>query len=162
MYIILKFSQFHDPGQSSTELKSDRNVGSSLRKFKEDGVKYPPVVVPFLGKGTKGKRIGPIRTNYMKLMVGKTMVEFAYMYDVEITSKGPKKLHTRAFRQFLPPDVVYDGKKIAYSPRELKMSGELVGEVSVIHPETKKNWDYTLVIKPAETEPIPIRAILTK
>lgn len=145
--------------------KFDPKAGSN--KSKEEEVKYPSVVVPFLGKGTRGTDLGPIATNYMKLEVKKTMPEFAFMYDVEITSKGPKKLYTRAFKLFVQKylkmqNLPFDGKKIAYSPRELNIGGELVGEVSVMNPETRVNWDYVVVIKPADNEPIQIRAVLMK
>lgn len=95
------------------------------------------------------------------------MPEKAYQYDVEFETKGPRKLFTKAFLQFLAENlpeenVVFDGKKIAFSPRPLTINEELVAKVSVIHPETHRTWDYTVTIKPTDNDAIPIKEMLTE
>lgn len=147
--------------------KSDQKPGGSKIRAKKETPKYPPVAIPFIGKGSRGKPLGLIETNFLDLKILGNMPQSVYQYDVEIETKGPRKLYTKAFMQFLEENlptenVVYDGRKIAFSSRLLKINGELVAEVSVIHPETHRTWDYTVKIQPADNNAIPIRELLTR
>lgn len=47
--------------------------------------------VEYKGAGKRGRSLGPIETNYLKLCIDK-MVENVYQYNVEITPQKLKKL----------------------------------------------------------------------
>lgn len=127
----------------------------------------PPL--PIVPPATRGKVLGLIETNHLELDISK-MVENAYKYDVEITSKGPKKLYSAAFSefcaQFLPEQqhgISYDGKKIALANCRLSINSELVGEVQVKPPDTGKMWDFTVAIKPAnDGASVPLKRAFTE
>lgn len=144
---------------------SSRNSGADSGTQKEETPIYPKVVVPWLGKGTRGKVLKPIETNYLNLSLSPKMEGNVYHYDVEIVGRGPRKLYTRAFLKFkekyFPEEKpAFDGKKSAYSRRQLKITnGEFVGNVTVIHPELRKEFDYTLTIKPTQNMLISIKQL---
>lgn len=127
-----------------------------------------PLTFPIKEPGTLGEKLGEIETNYLKIDISKFLKSInIYKYDVEIETKGPRKLYLAAFlkfrEQFLPnqPGIAYDWKKIAVANFEL--DHELTGDVEVRHPQTCKIWDYKVTLKPAKQGAlVPIKESLTK
>lgn len=149
--------------------KASVSQKSSTQKPASKSTKGRQLRIPTKDPGTLGKSLGSIETNYMSLDISKLINNInVYKYDVEIVTKGPKKLFLAAFLKFRAEflskqqqGIAYDWKKIAVA--NFQLNDELTGDVQVKHPQTGKMWDFNVTIKLAKQGAlVPIQDSLTK
>ena len=121
--------------------------------------------VKYKGAGTKGRKLGEIETNYLRLVM-KNLVDNAYHYDVKIEPDKPKKLLTTVFLKFVElnfpkASIAFDGVNNAYASQPLKIDN-LEREVTILHPETGRERKYMCAIQAANDSEIPIKRLLTR
>lgn len=141
---------------SYTGGKKPQKTGTQEMEFQEiEEEKADKLVVGYKGHGTMGKPLLKIKANYLKLNLDK-LVPYFYHYDVDIEPDHPKKYFKHAFlefrRTYFPGELFnFDGRKNAYTLRELNFAGEsFSGRVTIIHPETGKELNYEITIQAAE------------
>lgn len=121
--------------------------------------------VAYKGAGTKGRSLGPLETNYLKLIIDK-MTEYAYHYDVKIEPDRPKKLLMMVFLQFVEinfpnASIAFDDANSAYASEKL-MIGDIQRKIQIIHPETGAARTFIVSIQEANNSQIPIKNALTR
>lgn len=146
------------PPQKSEQEKQNERIPPELLKGLE------LLTIATKNKGTKGRKLPPIETNYLKINM--TKLDKAFHYDVRIEPERPKKLLPRAFLRFVEVNfpreaIAYDGMNSAYSSRVLPIKPDIQREVTIIHPETGAERRYIVNIKPANDSEINIRQQLT-
>lgn len=114
------------------------------------------------GPGTLGKKV-LIETNYLALDV-KKITETAYHYDVTIEPDKPNRLMKKVFLEFRRINfpsihIAFDGKKNAYSPKELQIPSNVQREVKIIEEETGQQRTYLVAIKEAKDNQIDLSCL---
>lgn len=150
---------------SSAGTKALQKPVKALEMSPKDTENLDGMFVEYKGAGKRGRSLGPIETNYLKLCNDK-MVENVYHYDVENTPQKVKKLFAKVFLEFARTKfptvtIAFDGKKSAYASEQLKIDN-LNNEISVLHPETGKEYTYHVSIQAANDCKIPIKKALMR
>lgn len=154
-----------EPSTSTSSAKKQQKETSTPDKNQEAMKNVNKLMVAYKGKGTKGRSLGNIETNYVKLNIGK-MNQYAYHYDVTIEPDRPKKLLMKVFLKFVEINfpkatIAFDGTKNAYAAAKL-LIGDIQRETKIIHPETGAERTFTVSIQEAHDSRIPIKDALTK
>lgn len=123
------------------------------------------LTVKYKGPGERGRPLGKIETNYVRLSIPK-IPDYIYHYDVTFNPERPKKLLGRVFAKFVANNfpqifVVFDGSKNAYASQPLQIDN-LVQQTMIVHPETGKQMEFNVNIQEANNSQIPFRAPLTR
>lgn len=124
------------------------------------------LAVAYKGKGTRGKPLGLIETNYLELAVEK-LVENVFHYDVTIEPNTPKKLLATVFWEFKRQNfpsayIAFDGSRNAFASTQLTIPNDLKREIVIIHPITRRERKYVVSIKPANDSLIPVKQTLKR
>lgn len=119
----------------------------------------PHLLCKYKGPGTKGRKLGPIETNYLKIIMDK-MVSKAYHYDVKIDPERPRKYLHKIFQKFCEINfpnigIAFDGEHNAYSPIILDLTN-VRQEFEFINPETGGARNCTVKIEPTDTTEIDL------
>lgn len=119
------------------------------------------LICPHKGYGTKGRKIGNIEVNYLKLDIS-GMIDVAFHYDVDIVPNSTKKNWSGVFSKFCNAnfpgvEIPFDGKKNAYAPKRLDLT-DLQREVQFIDPEGNSGA-YIVSIKEAHDTAISLSSL---
>lgn len=133
----------------------------TMEDLKKKGI--DGLMVKYKGPGKKGRSLGEIETNYLKLAM-ENLVDSAFHYDVKFEPDRPKKLLTAVFLQFAKNNfpnasLAFDGTNNAYASAVLDIIN-VPREVIILHPETKRERKFIVSIQAAHDYEIPIKRLL--
>lgn len=150
------------PSTSGTQKQAQLEpLSQKSAQSKEITTMMPHLICPHKGYGTKGRKVGNIEVNYLKLDIS-GMVDVAFHYDVDIVPDLPKKNLSDVFLQFCNAnfpgvEIPFDGKKNAYAPKRLDLT-DLQREVQFIDPQGN-TCAYTVNVKEAHDTAISLSSL---